>query len=205
MLQGLLQGLGLRASPVLIQRRWRGVTDRAQNKGAGFVSQKKALGNRSEKATFPVKIRNAGIFVNLGDMRMKPLYASASFERVAESPFYDFNKLHYPELLGQKRQRAIVKKLVLRSPRRPNSGKPLCAEVTLRRPSIRTGEPVPTTFVTRVGDKSAPVREYSILVSVAQHVRGLSVRFRAERGEFDFPAQPTKGNKAKKWKAQLGY
>ena len=143
-LQGFGKGIGFR-SIATVQKRWKGQLDRSQNKGAGFSVQKKTLGNRSEKAAFPIKIRNAGVFIHLGDMRMNPLWSSCSFARTAESPFYQFNKPHYPHLLGQLRQKAIVKKIVIRSPRRPNSGKPLCAEVSIRKPSIRTGEPVATT------------------------------------------------------------
>eukprot|EP01059_Diplonema_ambulator_P002603 TRINITY_DN12224_c0_g1_i1.p1 TRINITY_DN12224_c0_g1~~TRINITY_DN12224_c0_g1_i1.p1 ORF type:complete len:203 (+),score=13.51 TRINITY_DN12224_c0_g1_i1:65-673(+) len=187
------------------QQRFKGVTTLHMFKGRGHALTGRTTHIKETRVSRTPGMRSAGTFINLGPMGANTNIGTRSFAQVADSPYINYARDRYPKLLGQQYQKAIINKLMVKKPRRPNSGKVLCCNVTIRKPSFRTGEPVTTRFQAHIGYKETPLREYSVVQVGKKHKRGLTVKYFCRWGRYDFPAKPEAKRKVRKYDGKLGY
>eukprot|EP01064_Diplonema_japonicum_P017530 TRINITY_DN25680_c0_g1_i1.p1 TRINITY_DN25680_c0_g1~~TRINITY_DN25680_c0_g1_i1.p1 ORF type:complete len:209 (+),score=13.26 TRINITY_DN25680_c0_g1_i1:34-660(+) len=187
------------------QARWVGVTTLHMFKGRGMnITGRTSVMHNTRIQRIP-GMKNAGTFINLGPMGTNTFIGVRSFESLAESPYKKYGKERYPRLLGQEYQKAIVNKLMIKKPRRPNSGKVLACSVSFRKPSFRTGEPVATRLHAHIGVKSTPLREYSVVQVGKKHKRGLTTKYFCKWGKYDFPAKVEARMQLRKFEGKMGY
>ncbi|KAJ9455737.1 hypothetical protein DIPPA_25347 [Diplonema papillatum] len=193
------------AAPALqSQKRELGHVHPSLGKGLGILRGRRSIINGTRISRIP-GMKNSGTWVSLGRMGTQTNIGTKRFAQHAEDPYITYRKNQYQRILGQDKAKVIINKLIIKKPRRPNSGKILCCSVSLRRPSIRTGEPVQTKFHAHIGVKSVPLREYSVVEVRPRHKRGITTKYQCKWGKYDFPAKAEASMKKRQYEGKQGY